>query len=150
MKNKPQMHTDFKKQITQMAAILLLALSFMGCRTIKEAQAYTSDVRQTATSDAVRTSTDSVFIYQRDSIYIRERGDTVYMDRWHTNTVYRDRIRTDTLRVVDSVRVVVDNVIERVQGQSSWAVFERWCGRALLLIILLLTIYYFLKRKFKF
>ena len=130
--------------------LAFLALSFTGCRTIKETQAYTSDVRQTATSDAVRTSTDSIYIYQRDSIYIRERGDTVYMDRWHTNTVYRDRVRTDTLRVVDSVRVVVDNVIERVQGQSSWASFERWCGRALMALLVLIGVYFVLKWKFKF
>ena len=130
--------------------LTFLALSFMGCRTIKEAQVSTTDIRQTATSDAVRTSTDSIYIYQRDSIYIRERGDTVYMDRWHTNTVYRDRVRTDTLRVVDSVRVVVDNVIERVQGQSSWAAFERWCGRGLLLLIVLIGVYFVFKWKFKF
>jgi hypothetical protein len=122
----------------------------MGCKTIKEVQTSTTDVRQVATSDAVRTSMDSIYIYQRDSIYIRERGDTVYMDRWHTNTVYRDRLRTDTLRVVDSVRVVVDNVIERVQGQSSWAAFERWCGRALMALLLLTGIYLVLKWKFKF
>jgi uncharacterized protein with GYD domain len=128
----------------------LLALSFMGCRTIKETQVSTTDIRQVATSVAVREKTDSVYIYQRDSIYIRERGDTVYMDRWHINTVYRDRVRTDTLRVVDSVRVVVDNVIERVQGQSSWASFERWCGRALMALVVLIGVYFILKWKFKF
>jgi hypothetical protein len=113
-------------------------------------QASTTDVRQVATSVAAREKIDSVYVYTRDSIYIRERGDTVYMDRWHTNTVYRDRLRTDTLRVVDSVRVVVDNVIERVQGQSSWAAFERWCGRALMALVVLIGVYFVLKWKFKF
>ena len=34
-------------------------------------------------------------IYQRDSLYIREwmKGDTVYIDRWHDRTFYRDRWR---------------------------------------------------------
>jgi hypothetical protein len=130
--------------------LTFLALSLTGCRTVKEAQTYTSDVRQAATRDAVREKTDSIYIYRRDSIYIRERGDTVFMDRWHTNTVYRDRLRTDTLRVTDSVRVVVDNVIERVQGQSSWASFERWCGRALMALVVLIGVYFVLKWKFKF
>jgi hypothetical protein len=129
--------------------LTLLALSLAGCRTMKEVQIATTDVRQMATSVAAREKTDSVYIYQRDSIYIRERGDTVYMDRWHTNTVYRDRVRTDTLRVTDSVRVMVDNVIERVQGQSSWASFERWCGRALMALVVLTGIYFILKWKLK-
>jgi hypothetical protein len=127
--------------------ILLFAAS---CAPMREVQTSTTDVRQTATSDAVRTSMDSVFIYQRDSIYIRERGDTVFVDRWHVQTAYRDRLRTDTLHVTDSVRVVVDNVIERVQGQSSWASFERWCGRILMGLIFLIGVYFVLKWKLKF
>jgi hypothetical protein len=128
----------------------LLALSLGGCRTIRETQVSTTDVRQTTTSDAVRTSVDSIFLYQRDSIYIRERGDTIFIDRWHVQTAYRDRLRTDTLHVTDSVRVVVDNVIERVQGQSSWAAFERWCGRILIGLLFLIGVYLVLKWKLKF
>jgi hypothetical protein len=127
--------------------ILLLAAS---CATVREMQTSTTDVRHTATSDAVRTSTDSVYIYQRDSIYIRERGDTVFVDRWHTQMAYRDRLRTDTLHVADTVRVSVDNVIERVQGQSSWASFERWCGRILMGLLFFIGVYFVLKWKFGF
>jgi hypothetical protein len=59
-------------------------------------------------------------------------------------------LRTDTLRVVDSVRVDVERIVERVQGQSSWASFERWCGRILMLLLLLTGIYFVLKWKLKF
>jgi hypothetical protein len=130
--------------------ISLLASSLAGCRTIKETQVSTTDIRQTATTNMVREKADSIYIYQRDSIYIRERGDTVYVDRWHVQTAYRDRLRTDTLQVIDSVRVVVDNVIERVQGQSSWAAFERWCGRVFMLLLFSIGVYFFLKWKLKF
>jgi PBP1b-binding outer membrane lipoprotein LpoB len=130
--------------------LLLLALLLSSCRAIHETQISTTDVRQTTASDAVRTSVDSIFILQRDSIYIRERGDTVFVDRWHTQIAYRDRLRTDTLRVADTVRVAVSNVIERVQGQSSWASFERWCGRILMGLLLLVGVYFFLQWKLKF
>jgi uncharacterized protein with GYD domain len=130
--------------------LVLLALSLGGCRTVRELQTSTTDIRQVATSAAVREKADSVYVYHRDSIYIRERGDTVYVDRWHVQTAYRDRLRTDTLRVVDSVRVVVDNVIERVQGQSSWASFERWCGRILIGLLFLTGVYFVLKWKLRF
>ena len=138
------------KMKNKLPLMLLLALSLGGCRTIRETQTSTTDVRQVAATNAVREKADSVYIYMRDSIYIRERNDTVYMDRWHTQVAYRDRLRTDTLHVRDSVQVVVDNVIERVQGQSSWASFERWCGRILILLLLLTGVYFVLKWKFGF
>ena len=115
---------------------------------MRETQVSTTDVRHVATTAAVREKADSVYIYRRDSIYIRERGDTVFVDRWHVQTAYRDRVRTDTLHVTDSVRVVVDNVIERVLGQSSWAIFERWCGRILMILLIVTGLYFILKWKF--
>jgi uncharacterized lipoprotein YajG len=138
------------KMKNKLLLLTLIALLLAGCGTIRETQTLTTDVRQIATTAAVREKADSVYIYRRDSIYIRERGDTVFVDRWHVHTAYRDRVRTDTLHVRDSVRVVVDNVIERVQGQSSWASFERWCGRILMLLLLLTSVYLFLKWKFGF
>jgi uncharacterized lipoprotein YajG len=129
---------------------VLFALLLSGCRTVKQTQASTTDIRQATETNAAREMRDSIHIYQRDSIYIRERGDTVFIDRWHLQTAYRDRLRTDTLHVTDSVRVFVDNVIERVQGQSSWASFERWCGRVLMVLLLLIAVYFVLKWKLKF
>jgi uncharacterized lipoprotein YajG len=130
--------------------LLLFTLLLAGCRTIKETQVSTTDIRQTATTNMVREKADSIYIYRRDSIYIRERGDTVYVDKWHLQTVYRDRLRTDTLHVVDSVRIDVERIVERVQGQSSWAAFERWCGRILMLLLFLTGVYFVLKWKLKF
>jgi hypothetical protein len=130
--------------------LVLPALLLFGCRAIKETQTSTTDMRQKTVTNAMREKVDSVFMYLRDSIYIRERNDTVYVDRWHIQTAYRDRLRTDTLRVTDSVRVEVERFIERVQGQSSWASFERWCGRILVLLLFLTGVYLFLKWKFGF
>jgi hypothetical protein len=134
----------------KVSLLILLALLLSGCRTVREVQTSSTDVRQVSSTTAVREKSDSIYVYQRDSIYVRERGDTVFVDRWHVQTAYRDRLRTDTLHVTDSVRVFVDNVIERVQGQSSWASFERWCGRILMLLLLLTGIYFVLKWKLKF
>jgi hypothetical protein len=127
----------------------LLALSLAGCRTVRETQVSTTDIRQATASAAVREKADSIYVYRRDSIYIRERGDTVFIDRWHVQTACRDRLRTDTLHVVDSVRVDVERIVERVQGQSSWAAFERWCGRILMGLMCLIGIYLFFKWKLK-
>jgi hypothetical protein len=138
------------KMKNRLLLLSLFALLLSGCRTVREVQVSSSDIRQTTATNAVREKRDSVHIYQRDSIYIRERGDTVFVDRWHTRTAYRDRLRTDTLHVSDTVRIAVDRVIERVQGQGSWASFERWCGRILMGLLLLIGVYFALKWKFGF
>ena len=129
---------------------LLIVCALSGCRTIKEVQRERDDYRHTTEIAAVRERIDSIYVERRDSIYIRERGDTVFVDRWRTSITYRDRLRTDTLRVIDSVRVEVFRDIERTQGQSSWAAFERWCGRILLLLLCLTGVYLVLKWKLKF
>jgi hypothetical protein len=129
---------------------LLIACALTGCRTIKEVQREQSDYRHTSEVASVRERIDSIYLYQRDSIYIRERGDTVFIDRWSTSITYRDRLRTDTLRVTDSVRVEILRDIERIQGQSSWAAFERWCGRILLILLCLVSVYVIIKWKLKF
>ena len=50
-------------------------------------------------------SRDSIMVH--DSITIREKGDTVWMERWHT--AYRDRLLTDTIYIErhDSINVPV-------------------------------------------
>lgn len=44
-------------------------------------------------------------IYLKDSIYIREKGDTVYLDRWRTQYVWRLRVDTAYIERRDSVAV---------------------------------------------
>ena len=134
----------------QILLISLCAFALSGCCTVKEVQRERSDYQHTAVVAAIRERIDSIYLHQRDSIYIRERGDTVLVDRWRTTTMYRDRLRTDTLRMVDSVRVEVIKEVQRVQGQSAWAAFERYCGRILLVALCLIGIYLFLKWRLKF
>lgn len=63
--------------------------------------------------------TDSVMVYARDSVYVREKGDTVYVDRWHT--LYRDRIKSDTVwcQTAD-VTPVVTEVERPVRYIPNW------------------------------
>ena len=58
-------------------------------------------------------------IYMHDSILVRQQGDTVTIDRWHTQ--YRDRWHTDTIYKsrVDSVPFKVE-VIKEVPAKLSW------------------------------
>jgi hypothetical protein len=93
--------------------ILLCAL-FSGCTTTKYVtvpEYHTDTLRQ------VTVRHDSVMVH--DSIHVSEKGDTVRIERWHTQ--YRDRWRTDTIYQSkrDSIPYPVE-VIKEVPAQLTW------------------------------
>lgn len=144
------------KHLAWLVCILLLA----GCTTTRKA---TYQARQDSTYNASHRL-DSLFrvmlqrdsIYQRDSVYIYEKGDTVtkYVERTRykletrTDTLYRDRLRIDTLVVTrtDSVRVEKPVYIEK---QLRW--YNKgfiWVGRLCCIAAILWGLFLYLKRKF--
>lgn len=93
--------------------ILLCAL-FSGCTTTKYVtvpEYHTDTLRQ------VTVRHDSVMVH--DSIHVSEKGDTVRIERWHTQ--YRDRWRTDTVyqSKTDSIPYPVE-VVKEVPAQLTW------------------------------
>lgn len=95
-------------------------------------------------------------IYHRDSIYIREKGDTVtcyiertrYAYKLRTDTLYRTRIKCDTIYVerTDSVKVTQPVYIEKpVKWYDAGAV---WLGRLCIITLILWAVFLYLKRKF--
>jgi hypothetical protein len=95
---------------------------------------------------------DSVMVYQRDSVYIRERADTVFVDRFRTRVTYRDRLRFDTVRVLDTVRIVSTEMVSvevEVNRLTGWQWFQLWCGRFFVLILVLIGVYLIVKWKLK-
>lgn len=85
-------------------AVCALLTCLVGCRTVR----YVS-VPEYHTEYKVRTDSvlrhDSVWVH--DSVAVRLMGDTVWRDRWHTETAYRYlyKTKTDTVVRTDSVRV---------------------------------------------
>jgi hypothetical protein len=137
-----------------MKTILMILLLFLltGCRTVRETQSTRDDRRQATATIAATVRTDSVNIYRHDSIYVLQRGDTMFIDRWHTLTAYRDRLRTDTLRTIDSVRVEVVKEVERVVQLSAWSSFFATVGRIFVGILfgaLLFLIFLIVKKIWK-
>jgi hypothetical protein len=93
---------------------------------------------------AIQTQIDSVLIYKHDSIYIRDKNDTVFVEKWHTKIAYRDRVRSDTLHVIDTVRIsdLVEKTVEvEVNRITGWQRIQIYAGRVQLIGILLLAIY---------
>ena len=131
---------------------VILAL-FAGCGTLQQQKSATNSEQQQL-RDHFRevVKTDSVMVVFRDSVYIRERADTVFVDRWHTSISYRDRLRVDTLRSTDTVRVVEtrsETVAVEVNRLTGWQWFQLWCGRILIISGVLTVIYFAFKWKLK-
>lgn len=71
-------------------------LSLSGCRT-KTVYIPQETVRTEYQDRYLRDS-----IYLRDSVYVRDRGDSIFVDRWHTQ--YIDRLRVDSFLRTDTIR----------------------------------------------
>ena len=99
--------------ITLLVAVLLCAL-LSGCTTTKYV---TVPEYHTDTLRVVKVQHDSLVL--KDSVYITEKGDTVLIEKWHTQ--YRDRWRTDTVyqSKTDSIPYPVE-VVKEVPAKLTW------------------------------
>ena len=96
--------------------ILCAVLFLVGCRSVELVPYPVSNVQTEYRDRLVR---DSIVLH--DSIHVKERGDTVWMERWHT--AYRDRLMRDTIVRTDSIPVPypVERELtrwERLKGSS--------------------------------
>jgi hypothetical protein len=100
--------------IVAAAVGILLCALFSGCTTTKYVtvpEYHTDTLRQ------VTVRHDSVMVH--DSIHVSEKGDTVRIERWHTQ--YRDRIVRDTVYQSkhDSIPYPVE-VVKEVPAELTW------------------------------
>ena len=131
----------FALSALMMAAALLLT----ACTTTK-----------VVTVERVRTDTLRLVKQQRDSIYlhdstlIREKGDTILIERWHTQ--YRERLRIDTMYQsrVDSVPVPYPVEVEVEKKLSWWQRTQMYAGDAMLLLLLGGVVYGVIRLRLKF
>ena len=93
---------------------ILLCAMFSGCTTTKY---ITVPEYHTDTLRQVTVRHDSVMVH--DSIHVSEKGDTIKIERWHTQ--YRDRIVRDTIYQSkrDSIPYPVE-VVKEVPAKLTW------------------------------
>lgn len=85
-------------------AVCALLTLLTGCRSVRYVSVPEYHTEYKARVDSVLKH-DSVWVH--DSVMVRLVGDTVWRDRWHTETAYRYlyKTKTDTILKTDSVRV---------------------------------------------
>ncbi|MBR1377949.1 MAG: hypothetical protein IJ557_02340 [Bacteroidaceae bacterium] len=97
-----------------------------------------------------RHTTDSIYIKQvqhdsihvHDSIWAERRGDTIFVDRWHTK--YVERIKNDTINVSHADTVPVPYPVEVVKEVEKplnwWQKTAMWIGSFVCAAVVILMV----------
>jgi len=124
----------------------LIALFFSSCKSVQYVPVDRL-VTEYVTNDVLQRDS----IYLQDSIYVRDKGDTVFVER--LRYLYRDRYLRDSIYFykTDSVQVPypVEVVKEVKKPLTTWQTVQIWCGRALLMAVLALIVFFVIKLKLK-
>ena len=74
-------------------------------------------------------------MWLHDSIHVKEKGDTVLIEKWHTQ--WRDRLRVDTLyKATHDTIPQPYPVTEYVEKELSWwQQLRLWLGNVLLAVL---------------
>ena len=122
--------------------IMAAAIMMVGCKSVEYVPVIEHRTDTVYQSKVVHDS-----IYQHDSTYIKEKGDSVYIERWHTKYVLKEK--TDTLYEsrVDSIPVPYE-VVKEVEVEKSlswWQSMRMHIGGIVCWLLLILAIYGILK-----
>lgn len=92
-----------KMCLTAIVSLLAVVVCCIVCSSCRSVQHVPVESVRTEIEYRDRWQRDSIHIH--DSIHIRDKGDTVFVDRWHT--VYKDKLLRDTTYIekTDSVQV---------------------------------------------
>lgn len=114
---------------------ILIVFLLTGCRT----KTILVPVEKVKIEYKERLRVDSV--YNRDTLHLFTRGDTVYLQ----SIKWRERFRTDTLRIVktDSIPYPVE-VVREVNVLTKW---QRWRLNALNVLVLIIVVYLVIRIK---
>lgn len=139
-------HMDAKKIII----VLLAAVTLTACKTRE--RVVTIEKVRTDTAYVSRIERDSIFIEQlrHDSVLVREKGDTVLIEKWHTQ--YRDRWRDRVVRDTvyrDNVRTEYrDNVITEYRDRplNWWQRTSIYVGGVAIWLVIMYGVVWFWRR----
>lgn len=119
-----------------LVAMVVLALMMCGCKSIE----YVPVVEKEVHHDTVyysKLQRDSIWLH--DSVLVREKGDTVWMEKWHTKYVEKQVHDTTYVARIDSIPVPyeVPKYIEKPLGW--WQKALIWIGIISLMGIVLIV-----------
>ena len=142
------MNRVIKVLVIWMVILFVLAL-LASCKSVEYVPVIQA---HTDTMYITKWQKDSVWLH--DSVHVKEKGDTVMIERWHTQ--WRDRLRVDTIYQATHDTIPdpfpVETIKEVPAELSWWQRLRIWIGNIGLLAILGVIWYYGVKlwRVYKF
>jgi hypothetical protein len=122
---------------------LFLTWALVGCKSIE----YVPVVEhKTDTTYITKNHRDSIYVH--DSTYIHERGDTVWIERWHTR--WRDRLMVDTIYQATHDTIPKPYVMLEYTDKplSAWQKLRIFIGDIAIFATLIIMVIFLIKRKF--
>lgn len=121
----------------QMALVVVMLL-FLLC-SCKQVEYVTVEKVRVDTTYVNKVQKDSVWMH--DSVYVKEKGDSVWVERWHTRFVTKEVHDTLYKARVDSIPVPYWKIKEVAAELSWWQQLRLWLGNITLVTILVLMGY---------
>lgn len=117
--------------------VIVSVLLLTSCTTTKVVEV---ERVKTDTTYITKWQRDSVWLH--DSIRVREKGDSVWVERWHTKFVEREVHDTLYQAKTDSIPVPYEVIKEVPAPLSWWQRVRLWLGNIVLLALLGVAVYY--------
>ena len=115
-------------------AMVLLLFLLSSCKQIE----YIPVIEhKTDTTYITKHVKDSVWLH--DSVFVKEKGDSVWIERWHTRIVNKEVHDTLYKSRVDSIPVPYEVTKEVAAELSWWQRMRLWLGNIMLIGILALV-----------
>lgn len=93
---------------------IIVCVTIGGCTTVREVT-----VERVRTDTLLQSSNIRDSIYLRDSVIVREKGDTLWVERWHT--AWRERLVRDTIyRTHTDTLVSITERVKEVRKPLTW------------------------------
>lgn len=131
--------------------VVFVIISVCGCKTGKIIVSPVDTLYITKTIKDTVYSAKYDSVYLKDSIYVWQKGDTLTVDRWHTQYKYK----TDTSYIykerVDTVYQVKNEIVEVEKPLTKWQSFKQDAGELLIGALICFICYFIYKliRKFR-
>ena len=128
----------FWSMVLALATFLIVSVMLLtSCTTTKVVEV---ERVKTDTTYITKWQRDSVWLH--DSIRVREKGDSVWVERWHTKFVEREVHDTLYQAKTDSIPVPYWKIKEVPAPLSWWQKLRLWLGNIVLLSLLAVAVYY--------
>ena len=130
------------KVIKWLVVWMVILFVFALLASCRQVEYVTVEKVRTDTTYITKWQKDSVWLH--DSIHVKENGDTVMIERWHTQ--WRDRLRVDTIYQATHDTIPdpfpVETIKEVPAELSWWQRLRLWMGNMVLLALLGVIGYY--------